>query len=474
MAIFTIFITIIEIIGVISAIVALYHPRTSQGAIAWIVSLITIPYIAVPLFWIFGHNKFHGYSNLRQQGDSELASIVAMLHEQQYNLTEPAREKTSRLTALRRLARLPFTQGNTSEILINGQATFNSIFSGIEKAQHYILVQFFIVHDDVIGKEFKSRLLEKARQGVRVYFLYDEIGSHKLDDRFFDELRRVGIEIHSFHSTRNIWNRFQINFRNHRKIVIVDGTVAWIGGHNIGDEYLGRSARFGHWRDTHIRLDGPSVTSVQLSFVEDWFWATDSKLTDELQWDAATPHKEGHTFLILPSGPADEFDTAGLMIQQAIQEASERFWIASAYFVPDEGVKQALRLAALRGVDVRILIPDIRDHWLPYLSIFSIAEEMIKAGIKIYRYTNGFMHQKVFVIDDLGAAVGTANLDNRSFRLNFEITAIGINREFAGEVAKMLENDFENAFKMSTEFISNKPFFFKLASHAANLTAPVQ
>jgi cardiolipin synthase len=470
----TIVVTTIEIIGIISAIVALYHPRTSQGTIAWIVSLLTIPFVAVPLYWIFGRNKFHGYSVLRQKGDAEFEHLALMLRNQQEGIENFPLYEKSRLTALKRLARLPYTQGTKATLLIDGDATFRSIFAGIAAAQEYILVQFFIVHDDLIGRELKNNLIIKAQQGVRVYFLYDEMGSHALGDTYLDELKSAGVRIHSFHSTRNIWNRFQINFRNHRKIVLTDGKLAWIGGHNVGDEYLGRSKKFGHWRDTHILLDGPAVTSVQLSFVEDWFWATDEKLTDHLTWDATHYHKDGHTFLILPSGPADEFETASLMIQQAIQEATERFWIASAYFVPDEGVKQALHLAALRGVDVRILIPDIRDHWLPYLSIFAIAEDMIKAGIKIYRYDDGFLHQKVFVVDELGAAVGTANLDNRSFRLNFEITAIGIGPQFANTVAKMLEDDFDNAFEMTTEFIHDKPFYFKLASHAAYLTAPVQ
>ena len=470
----TIVVTTIEIIGIISAIVALYHPRTSQGTIAWIVSLLTIPVVAVPLYWIFGRNKFHGYSLLRQKGDTEFQALARMLHSQQEGIENFPLYEKSRLTALKRLARLPYTQGNRTTLLIDGESTFNSIFAGIAGAQEYILVQFFIVRNDRIGRELKNKLIRKAQQGVRVYFLYDEMGSHALGEKYITDLKNAGVHIHSFHSTRNIWNRFQINFRNHRKIVLTDGKLAWIGGHNVGEEYLGRTKKFGHWRDTHILLDGPAVTSVQLSFVEDWFWATNEKLTDDLIWDAAPSHADGHTFLILPSGPADEFETASLMIQQVIQEATNRFWIASAYFVPDEGVKQALHLAALRGVDVRILIPDVRDHWLPYLSIFSIAEDMIKAGIKIYRYNNGFMHQKVFVVDDLGAAVGTANLDNRSFRLNFEITAIGIGATFANLVAEMLQADFENAFEMTPEFIHKKPFYFKLASHAAYLTAPVQ
>ena len=473
MTLLTLIISIFETLGIISAIVALVRPRTSQGAIAWIISLLTIPYIAVPLFWIFGRTKFHGYVSLRQKGDSQLAHIAQALREKEEALLEVPPYQQSRLSALEKMAKLPYFSGNELEILIDGERTFDSIFSSFDQAKHYILVQFFIVRDDNIGREFKARLVAKAKQNIKVYFLYDEIGCRRLDASYWDDLREAGVHVSSFHSTRGIWNRFQLNFRNHRKIVIVDGRIAWLGGHNIGDEYMSRSRRFGHWRDTHIRIEGPAVLGVQFSFVEDWHWATTEKLL-ELNWEPRQPRKNGHILLVIPSGPADEFETASLMIQQAIQEANERFWIASAYFVPDEGVMQALRLAALRGVDVRILIPDKLDHVLPYLSVYSVAGDMIKAGIKIYRYTDGFLHEKIFLIDDFAAAVGTANLDNRSFRLNFEITAIALGDNFASQIEAMLEKDFARAREMTLRHIHRKPLWFKLVSRAAYLAAPAQ
>ncbi|MBN1480847.1 cardiolipin synthase [candidate division KSB1 bacterium] len=473
MGLVTLIVTVFEGLGIISALVALFYPRTSQGAIAWIIALLAIPYIAVPLFWIFGRTKFHGYVSARQKGDSKLAHIAERLRQNDENFDNFPAYFQSRLLALKKLAKLPYTHGNELQLLVDGHNTFDSIFAGFAAARHYILVQFFIVHDDQIGREFKHRLVQMAREGIRIYFLYDEIGCRMLPLAYWQEMRSAGIHVSSFHSTRGIWNRFQINFRNHRKIVIVDGHTAWIGGHNVGDEYLGRSKRFGHWRDTHIRIKGPAALGVQLSFVEDWHWATNEQLLN-LCWQPEKEKKNGHTVLIIPSGPADEFETASLMVQQAIQEATERFWIASAYFVPDEGVMQALRLAALRGVDVRILIPDTIDHYLPYFSVFSIAGDMIKAGIHIYRYKKGFLHEKVFVVDNAAAAVGTANLDNRSFRLNFEITAICLGDKFVAQVAAMLEKDFAFARKMTLRQVNQRPLWFKLLSRAAYLAAPVQ
>jgi cardiolipin synthase len=275
-----------------------------------------------------------------------------------------------------------------------------------------------------------------------------------------------------FHSTRGSGNRLQLNFRNHRKIVVVDGREGWVGGHNVGDEYLGRDSSTGPWRDTHLRILGPAVMGLQLSFLEDWHWATDE--TPDLTWTTEVVPGGHAVVLVLPSGPADRFETASLMFQLAIHGAKERIWIASPYFVPDEGVTAALLLAELRGVDVRILIPERPDHLLVYLSAFAFVGKMLDAGIQIYRYQSGFMHQKVFLVDDRVAAVGTANLDNRSFRLNFEITALVAEPAFVTEVEQMLLADFSRSRRMTRADLANKPFWFPLASRAAYLMAPLQ
>ncbi|MCP4645129.1 MAG: cardiolipin synthase, partial [bacterium] len=285
---------------------------------------------------------------------------------------------------LTRLTDVPIMRGNAVELLIDGDATFGSIFKGIEQAREYCLVQFFVIHDDDIGREFQRRLIAKAKDGVRVFVLYDEIGSHSLPRRYLRRLREAGVEVSGFRTTQGINNRFQLNFRNHRKIVVVDGQEAWVGGHNVGDEYLGRNPKFGHWRDTHIRIAGPAVLEVQLSFMEDWYWAT--KQLPSLNWEACEEQADDRVVHIIPSGPSDARETATLTFLEAITGARERVWIASPYFVPDEGVLCALKLADLRGVDVRILIPDNPDHVLVYLSAFTFLKELEGSGIGIYRY----------------------------------------------------------------------------------------
>ncbi len=307
---------------------------------------------------------------------------------------------------------------------------------------------------------------------MRILFLYDEVGSFGLPNSYNEELRSAGVEIYPFHSRKGSGNRFQLNFRNHRKTVVVDGRIAWVGGHNVGDEYLGRDPAVGHWRDTHIRIEGPAVIGAQLAFVEDWRWATD-ELPGGLSW---TPHIAANgdaQVLMIASGPADEMETASLMYTQAINSSKKRIWIASPYFVPDDAIVQALQLAGLRGVDVRILIPDNADIWLITLAAYSFFTDVKAAGVKIYRYQEGFLHGKFMLIDDDAATVGTANFDNRSFRLNFEITALVVDVDFANRVADMFENDFAASRIMEPDEHDTKPFWFRLAVRAAILSAPI-
>lgn len=454
--------------GLLHVLHALMNVRTAQGMIAWIVCLITIPYVAIPFYWIFGRNKFSGYVRSRRADDERLVKLsmdlrVAFL---KYEIEE----SSALMEAAEKLGGFPEVHGNALEILIDGEATFDALFKGIAKAQDYILVNFFIVKSDKVGTAFKNALVAKAKEGVRVYFLFDEFGSHKLPQSYLQELQDAEIQCHSFGSNRFWWSRLQLNFRNHRKIVVVDGHEAFVGGLNVGDEYLGQSKKFGAWRDTHLRICGPAVQAVQLVFLEDWFWAADD--VPEVQADPE-PCKENQRLQILPTGPADPSDSWQLFVIEAASLARKRLWITSPYFVPDQGVLSALQAAALRGVDVRILLPEKVDHLLVYLSSFSFYDVAIPGGIRLFRYQGGFLHQKV-LLTDIHAAIGTANLDNRSFRLNFEITAVSTDPTLVAEVGAMLTKDFEEAREASLADFSSRSFLFRAACRAARLMAPIQ
>jgi cardiolipin synthase len=286
------------------------------------------------------------------------------------------------------------------------------------------------------------------------------------------ELAETGAAILPFRTSRGLRNRFQINFRNHRKIVVIDGMTAFVGGMNVADPYLGEHPRLGKWRDTHMEVSGPVVQAIQFAFLEDWFWATGD--IPELDW---TPRPAAHgnlNALALASDPSDIMETCGLFFVHVINAARKRVWIASPYFVPDLSQIYALQLAALRGVDVRIILPERPDHILVYLSGFSYIVEAEPAGVKFYRYEPGFMHQKVILIDDDLAAVGTANFDNRSIRLNFELMVILANRDFATAVSKMLEDDLAHCRQVTSEELAQHGFWFRVAVRLARLAAPVQ
>jgi cardiolipin synthase len=465
---------VFQVLGLLSSVHAIMHTRTEQGAIAWAISLVFVPYVAVPAYWFLGRSKFEGYVNARKLseavGDEQFGEIEAQV----LPFRRAPEHIDSSLRAAQRLADQPMLTGNAVTLLVDGQATFDSILAGIDAARDTLLFQFFIVKDDDIGREVQRRLIARAEAGVRVWFLYDELGSHQLPQAYLEELRAAGVAVSAFNTRKGPGNRFQVNFRNHRKVVVVDSKVAWVGGHNVGNEYLGRDPKFGHWRDTHVRIEGPAALGAQLSFFEDWHWATDELLP--LRWEPNGLTTEAPAdVLILPTGPADELESASLMFTHAINSARERIWITSPYFVPDQGVLHALQLAGLRGVDVRILIPDMPDHTLVYLAAFSYLEDAGRTGVRFFRYTDGFLHQKVMLIDDRVATVGTANFDNRSFRLNFEITAaVTGDQRFIGEVETMLEGDFDRAREVPSDELSSRPWWFRIAVQLARLTAPIQ
>lgn len=459
--------------GIISSVHAVMSTRTSQGTIAWLVCLLTFPYLAVPAYWVLGRNKFNGYVTARRSASGRLRPLVAEAGLSIAPFRLPEGESMDSVRAAAALARLPVLSGNDVELLMDGEACFDDILSGVRRAKNYVLFQFFIIRDDGLGRRVKTTLMEKVAEGVPIYFIYDEIGCHALPEAYLLELREAGVEVAAFNTRKGKGNRFQINFRNHRKTVIVDGDSAWLGGHNVGDEYLGKSRRFGHWRDTHMRIDGPAALAVQLSFVEDWHWATGS--IPALNWQpAAGARGDDARVLVIPSGPADSLETANLLFVHAINSAQERIWIASPYFVPDESIVTALQLAGLRGVDVRVLIPNKPDHLLVYLAAFAYIDQSSETGVQFYRYTHGFLHEKVTLIDSSIATVGTANLDNRSFRLNFEITAAVADEPFIASVEQMFIDDFSQSELMKKNTLANKPWWFRFVVRLAKLAAPVQ
>lgn len=458
-------------LGVLTAARAVMVVRSSRGAIAWSISLITFPWLAIPLYWIFGNNEFQEYAEALQTAYRQKHELVRQAYGE---ILDRKALLPHKFTAIAKLVEvftpLPFTTGNQIGLLIDGRQTYSEMLRAIARGQDYILLQSYIINDDDIGNQFARALIERAKQGVRIYFLYDKLGSRKLSRRYLKSLQQHGINICGFGSTRRKGNRFRLNFRNHRKILIVDGKVAFMGGINIGDEYLGKNPRFGAWRDTHLRLEGAVVQCLQSIFLGDWYWV--KQTIPQVNWQV-TQNDRNHTALVLPTGPADKLDNCNLFWLSLIERSQTRLWIASPYFVPNNSTLNALKLAALRGVDVRIILPSRADHLTVYWCSFSYYQELEAVGIKLYRYRSGFMHQKIILVDRDLAGVGTVNLDNRSFFLNFEVMAFAIDREFVDKVENMLHQDLSLSRLVDLNSYRQTPLWLKLAARVSRLLAPI-
>lgn len=465
--IFTVVFWLNYAVAIVFAISEVLRSRTSQGSIGWLLSLLLLPFPTTLLYVIFGLKLFDDYAELQTHTGRELRRVRAGKE----ILDLPT---SAEWPVLSNVSQLPFLGGNDAELLIDGKATFDSIFAGISRAQSSVLVQFYIIRDDALGQEFAERLIERARAGVDVYLLYDDVGCFWLPRPYKQRLRDAGVKVAGFnhrHRILRLLGPTRINYRNHRKVLVVDGKEAWTGGLNVGNEYVGLSPIFGRWRDTHVRVSGPAAVAAALTFREDWQWATG----EELQPDIPSPIQLAgeQPVLVMPTGPADMLEDCAIAFSEVISRAERRLWIVSPYFVPDVDMQTSLYAAAMRGVDVRVLVPRKPDHRLVWLASIAHANRMIRHGVKIYRYTQGFLHEKVILVDDKIAGVGTVNFDNRSFRINFEITMWFTHENMIGAVDEMLEEDFSGSVLLTTQERARQTMAMRFLSEAARLLSPV-
>ncbi|MGR3540922.1 MAG: cardiolipin synthase [Hasllibacter sp.] len=451
----------LTLLGAAIAWSAITTARTPQGAVGWVVFLVSFPLLAIPCYLVFGRIGFRGYVRKRRAMETRPA---------------PGREEGgkdwSRLATIDAISPFPVTLGNRPELLIDGEAMFPAVFEAIAAAEVEVVAQSYIVRADAVGWELHRHLREAAARGVRVRFLCDALGCLLLPRRYLRELREAGVEAHVIRGPRRPVGRFGLNYRNHRKTVVVDGRIGFTGGINAGQEYIDGGRRFEDWRDTHLRIEGPVAWQLRSVFADDWKWASGG---DELPDEGLSRPQEdadGLPALLVPNGPTDEVERGSLLACALIGLARRRLWIASPYLVPHTDLLTALQLAAKRGVDVRILIPEGADHRLPWLAARDYLSDLYPVGIEVFAYRAGFMHQKVFLVDDDVASVGTLNLDIRSVLLNFEATVVLEDEGFAAQVKAMLEADFARAARLETD-PAQMPLWLKAAAPVARLFAPV-
>jgi cardiolipin synthase A/B len=366
----------------------------------------------------------------------------------------------------------PLLPDNRVDLYHEGQLAYDAMLTDIAKAQHHVHMEMFIFRYDEIGQQFVEALTERAKAGVQVRFLYDAVGSWRLRRKLFEALCAAGGCAEPFLPVQPLRRRLQINLRNHRKILIIDGKVGFTGGLNIGGEYVGRNPFFGPWRDTFLRLEGPSVSSMQRIFLEDWDFSTSDTRRDPGLFPPA-PDAGDAEVQVIWSGPDQELKLIREVYFAAITRARSRIWIASPYFVPDAGLLDALCLAARSGVDVRLLCPFRPDKWVAFLAARFYWADLFGAGIKIYQYTAGFMHAKVLLVDDEWASVGTANFDHRSLRLNFELTCVIESKEVIHGLIEQFVKDFAVSIRVNPGQFAARPFVSRVAENAARLASPL-
>ena len=449
--------------GLIFALHALSRPHSPQGTIAWMLGLILLPLITLPLYLLLGAARIHRHTTSRHSRES-IQAVLKSRH-----AWEPPHTPLAR--TLTRCTGYAPCSGNDIRILRDGNETYRDMLQAIQQAQHSILLEFFIIRNDRVGIILRKALEERARAGVQVYVIYDEIGSLKLPAGYLRRLRRAGAKVSSVNGKR-FWlsSMLRVNYRNHRKLVIIDSNRAYLGSLNVGLEYTQARHR-PYWRDTFIHLQGPVVAQCLLSFADDWKRAAGENITH-----LVTRQEEAgmHTCQLIPSGPEDgPLNSWQLALLEMAAAAKERLWLASPYFVPTSAVCEALRSAALRGVDVRILIPRRGDNRAAQLALLTFIPPMLAAGVHLLAYEPGFLHEKVCVADTGTCSIGTANLDERSLSLNFELTLLMQDEAATEKVAAMLQQDMSQATPITYADWYKRHQLVRLAANCCRLLAPV-
>lgn len=450
--------------------------RDSTSAMAWCLVVLLVPLLGFFLFWVFGHN--HVYRPLRRRRHHRSAFRAAhpprtkeAAHGASPNgNAEPPGDDLGQLAL--KVNAFPISRGNAVTLYHETRLAFEGILEAIQEARHHIHLEYYSFRPDGMGTQLLELLTEKARAGVEVRLLYDAVGGLKLKGRHLRPLLDAGGKTGVFLPLNPLQSRIRVNLRTHRKITVVDGRVGFIGGMNIGDEYLGKSKTFGYWRDTTLRLEGPAVAGLQRIFAEDW----DFTYREAVNGDHYFPHVRpagAAVVQVVESGPDQEINSIREVYFAAILSARERLWIASPYFVPDAGLLDALRLARYRGVDVRLLTISKPDHYLSFYAGRYYWADMLAVGAKVYQYTKGMMHSKLMMVDGRWAMVGSANLDNRSLRLNFEAGCILHTPELVADLERAFERDLNDAILLDAASYARRSLASRLVENACRLLSPV-
>lgn len=450
--------------------------RDISAAWAWLFVMLLLPGIGFIIYLFFGWKL-----NQRQIFDLKAQKRLGISDMAEYQKRNPKNKPTLDTNLENDLVQMflntdnaILTTKNDLKIFTDGHEKFNSLFEDLKKAKHHINIEYFTIYDDQLGKKLRKILVQKAREGVQVRVLYDLFGSKGSKQKFFKELIQAGGEVTPFMKSKLGYYSFRINFRNHRKIVVIDGSVGYVGGFNIGDQYLGRNKRFGNWRDTHLRLEGSVVLQLQSRFFMDWnASAKRQKVQFSLDYFPQSNVQNNIPMQIVSSGPENDVQKIKQGYIKMIMGAKHSIWIETPYFIPDDALMEALLIAIRSGIEVRIVIPQMPDHPFVYRATEYYVQQLLKAGARIYSYQNGFMHAKTIVVDNMITSVGSANWDIRSFKLNFEANAFMYDPKVAEQIIATIKNDLKDARELDEEYFKQQSSWKKFRQLASRLISPI-
>lgn len=456
----------VTILGIILVIIT--DNRNPLKTLPWIIVLVLAPVVGLVFYFFFGQNL----SKQRIISRRTRKRITMQLEESEHTGGPeiPPRYRPLASLLLKTLHSAPL-YGSRIEVYTDGQSKMEALMTEIGRARHHIHIQYYIFSDDETGCRLRDALVAKAREGVEVRILYDDVGSNSTKKAFFNGMRSEGIEVYAFLHVKFPLFTSKVNYRNHRKIVVIDGRTGFIGGMNIADRYV-RGTKWGIWRDTHFRIEGSGAAGLQASFLSDWSATT----KEHISGAAYYPPVERFTDNILQIAPSGPFGKWRALLQAdsyAIARARQRVWIQTPYYLPSDVLNTALQEAALAGIDVLLMLPARSDSKIVDLASHSYLDDMMKAGVKIAFYTPGFLHSKLLVIDDMLSVIGSANMDFRSFEHNFEVNAFVYDREFAARMAAVFEEDLTHCHILTAAEWFKRPRGRRVAESFMRVFSPL-
>ncbi|RIX53086.1 cardiolipin synthase [Paenibacillus nanensis] len=431
-------------------VIFIFEHRRQANMTAWLFLSFVVPFIGFAAYYMIGRRRAQ---LVQASAANDQKERLAYAEERSFIVEtseweESALARESRLQqALARLAPFPVTGRNRTRVLTNGEETYHTMLEAMKDAKHHIHLDYYTIRNDGVGRRFLDVLTKKARRGVEVRMIYDGIGSLALDEAYLNALREAGAECRCFAPPKAAFLERRINFRNHRKIALIDGKVGFVGGINIGDEYIGLDPKLGFWRDTHLRVEGDAVHYLQAMFLHDWQMVGGSGIPNPEAYMHEHSIDDKERVMIVPGRPGSNDRDIVEAFVTAMAAARKRIYATTPYFIPDPVIAASLRIAARSGIDVKLIIPGVSDSKLVLYATLSYVRDMLEAGVRVYRYRKGFIHAKVMIIDDIFASVGTANLDMRSLYSNYELLAL----LFDEKPIRRLERDFMEDLSVSEE-----------------------